>query len=85
MGRATAFPPALIHLEVGSTEIIAAIVLCNFRNAALAGGLPPGVENLPADAALLHPQFAITPVEFISTVLVTPMQSMPPMKIVLIK
>ena len=56
--RADANAPALVHLEVGGPEIVAAVELRDLRNPALLGRVPPSVENGPVDSPLLDPQFA---------------------------
>ena len=59
---------ALVHLEVGVAEVVAAVELGDLGDAALRGGLAPGVEDLPADAPLLDAQLAAGAVELVGPV-----------------
>ena len=61
---------ALVHLEVGVAEVVAPVELGDLRNPALLGGVPPGVEDLPAHAPLFDPHLAAGPVAFVGAVLV---------------
>ena len=70
LGCAPAHAAPLIHLKIGVAEIVAAIELRDLRDAALLGGLAPGVENLPAHAPLLDAQLAAAAMELIGAVLI---------------
>jgi hypothetical protein len=70
LGRAPAAAAALIHLEIGIAEVIPAIELRDLRDAALLGGVAPGVEHIPAHAALLDAQLAVRSMKLVRAVLV---------------
>ncbi len=68
--RAPAPAAALVHLEVGVAEIVAAIELGDLRDPALLGGIAPRVEDLPAHAPFLDAQLAARAVKLVGAVLV---------------
>ena len=71
LGAAPARAIALIHLEVGIAEIIAAIEFFDLGNAALCGGITPGIEDFPIHSSFLDSQFTIGAVKLIGAMLVT--------------
>src|SRR6185503_17502791 len=67
--RAPAPAALLVHLEVGAAEVVAAVEGVNLRDAALGGGVAPGVDDVPAHARVLDADFAALAVEIVGTVL----------------
>src|SRR5262249_49233682 len=67
--RAPAPAALLVHLEIGAAEVVAAVEGGNAGNAALGGGLAPGVDDVPAHARVLDPDLAALTVEVLGTVL----------------
>jgi hypothetical protein len=58
VGRAPAPAAALVHLEVGAAEVVAAVENLDRRDAAFGGGFPPGVDDVPAHPRVLDAQLA---------------------------
>src|SRR3989440_7903422 len=58
VGGAPAPAALLVHLEVGAAEVVAVVEHLDGGNAALRGGLAPGIEDLPAHARILDTHFA---------------------------
>src|SRR3990170_2474214 len=56
--RAPAPAAALVHLEVGAAEVVAVVEHLDLRDAALRGGLAPGVDDLPVHARVLDAHLA---------------------------
>src|SRR5689334_22446002 len=70
VGRAPAPAALLVHLEVRAAEVVAAVEAVDLGNAALGGGLAPGVDDVPAHARILDPHLAARAVDAVGAALV---------------
>ena len=70
VARAPAPAAALVHLEIGAAEIVAAVEHFHRRDAALGGRLAPGIDDIPAHARVLDAHLAARAVALRSAALV---------------
>src|SRR6185503_21257288 len=66
--RAPAPAALLVHLEIGAAEVVAAVEGMNLRDAALGGGVAPGVDDVPVHARILDANLAALAVEIVGPV-----------------
>jgi hypothetical protein len=62
LGGTPAPPAALVHVEVGVAEVVAAVEFLDLRDAGFLGRVAPRVEDLPLDARLLDAELAVAAV-----------------------
>ena len=65
LGGAPAHALALVHLEVAAAFVVAAIEVLGRRDPALRCRAAEGIENLPGQALLLDPPFALPAMHFV--------------------